>query len=138
MKKHILILLCGTFFGIVLSKGEVLSWLRIYEMFNFDSFFMYGIIGSAVVFGILLFQLIKRFKIKDMYGNKIEISDKPKHYRAAGIGGIVFGLGWALTGACPGPIFALIGQGLFIFVIVLISALLGTFVYGIIQHKLPK
>ncbi len=138
MKKNLGVLLAGIIFGIVIMKGEIVSWLRIYEMFSFQSFHMYGIIGSSVAISALLFYLIKKNNWKDIYGASIKFTDKPKNYKAALIGGTFFGLGWAMTGACPGPIFSLIGAGFPVFIVIIISALLGTFFYGLVQHKLPK
>ncbi len=127
----------GIFFGIVLTKAQVISWFRIYEMFRFESFHMYGIIGSAVVLGVLIVQYIKRSHLKSVDGIPITIDPKPKTYAASIFGGILFGLGWALVGACPGPIYILIGAGFWVFIVVLIGALLGTFFYGVIKEKLP-
>ena len=130
-------LLLGIFFGIVLAKAQVISWFRIYEMFRFESFHMYGIIGSAVVLGIIIVQFIKKNHITSINGTPVIIEPKPKTYKASILGGILFGLGWALVGACPGPIYILIGAGFLSFVVVLIGALLGTFIYGILKEKLP-
>jgi uncharacterized membrane protein YedE/YeeE len=130
-------LLLGIFFGILLAKAQVISWFRIYEMFRFESFHMYGIIGSAVILGVIIVQFIKRNKLKSIDGNSIKIEPKPATYKASILGGILFGLGWALVGACPGPIYILIGGGFVAFIIVIISALLGTFLYGILKEKLP-
>jgi uncharacterized membrane protein YedE/YeeE len=129
--------LLGIFFGIVLTKAQVISWFRIYEMFRFESFHMYGIIGSAVVLGALIIQYIKRSHLKSVDGIPITIDPKPKTYKASIFGGILFGLGWALVGACPGPIYILIGAGFWVFTVVLIGALLGTFLYGVVKEKLP-
>jgi len=131
-------LIFGIFFGLVLVKSEVISWFRIQEMFRFDSFHMYGIIGSAIVVGIISIQLIKRLGIKDMDGNSIRIEPKDasqvKRYL---IGGATFGLGWGLIGACPGPLFALLGSGLTIILIPIVAAILGTYTYGVLRDKLP-
>jgi uncharacterized membrane protein YedE/YeeE len=135
--RNIKFLLLGIFFGIVLAKAQVISWFRIYEMFRFESFHMYGIIGSAVILGAIIVQLIKRGHLKDMEGHPIIIEPKAKTYKASIFGGILFGLGWALAGACPGPIYILIGAGFWTFVIVLIGALGGTFLYGVVKNKLP-
>jgi len=129
--------LVGFLFGIVLTKSEAVSWYRIYEMFHFQSFHMYGIIGVAVVTGILGIQIIKRKNIKDIKGLPIEIADKPRGSANYWIGGITFGLGWALVGSCPGPIFILIGAGFTPILIVLLGALLGTIIYGALKSKLP-
>ena len=135
--RTVLYFIIGIVFGITMFKSEAASWFRIYEMFQFKSFHMYGIIGSALVLGVLINQGIKRFKTKTFYGDSIEISDKEKGVKRYLYGGIVFGLGWGLAGACPGPIFTLIGAGFAPILIVLISATLGTYVYGCIKDKLP-
>ncbi|MEE9437840.1 MAG: DUF6691 family protein [Saprospiraceae bacterium] len=135
--KYLKFLIAGIIFGIILAKAEVISWYRIYEMFRFESFHMYGIIGCAVAIGLIATQLFKRSKIKDINGNEIVITDKPKIYKANLIGGVIFGLGWAMTGACPGPLFILLGYGFPIILIVILGALLGSFVYGILKPKLP-
>ena len=135
--KSIIYLVVGIFFGIVLFKSEAASWFRIYEMFQFDSFHMYGIIGSALVLGVLFTQIIKRSNAKSIFGEPIEISDKEKSFWRYAIGGILFGLGWALAGACPGPMYVLVGAGYWPILLVLFSALLGTFCYGILKDKLP-
>jgi uncharacterized membrane protein YedE/YeeE len=129
--------LVGFLFGIVLTKSEAVSWYRIYEMFHFQSFHMYGIIGVAVTTGILGIQIIKRKKIKDIKGLPIEIQEKDRGTARYLIGGISFGLGWALVGSCPGPIFILIGAGFLPVIIVLIGALIGTIIYGALKSKLP-
>jgi uncharacterized membrane protein YedE/YeeE len=129
--------LVGFLFGIVLTKSEAVSWYRIYEMFQFQSFHMYGIIGVAVATGIIGIQIIKRKKIKDINGFPIEIQEKEKGFLRYLIGGISFGLGWALVGSCPGPIFILIGAGFMPVVIVLMGALIGTVIYGVLKSKLP-
>lgn len=136
MKKLIFIIV-GFVFGIIMYKSEAASWFRIYEMFRFESFHMYGIIGTALAFGILFIQLIKRYKIKSFDGDPILIEDKDRSFARYMYGGIIFGLGWALAGACPGPIFVLIGAGFVPVLIVLIAAILGTFVYGVVKDKLP-
>ena len=135
--KFLKFLLVGILFGIVLTKSEAVSWYRIYEMFHFQSFHMFGIIGVAVVTGVIGIQLIKRNKMKDISGQPIAIADKEKGFAGYVIGGILFGLGWGLVGTCPGPIFILIGAGFWGIGIVLIGALLGTFLYGILKNKLP-
>lgn len=130
-------LVVGILFGIVLTKTEAVSWYRIYEMFHFQSFHMYGIIGTAIVTGIIGIQIIKRKKLKDIDGMPIEILDKEKGNTRYWIGGILFGLGWALVGACPGPIFILIGAGFYNVAFVLLGAIFGTFLYGLFKDKLP-
>jgi uncharacterized protein len=127
----------GFLFGVVLTKSEAISWYRIYEMFMFDSFHMYGIIGVAILTGIIGIKLIKQKEIKGYKGIDIEIIDKEKFSIRYLVGGFMFGLGWALVGACPGPIFILLGTGILSIVIVFLGALLGTFVYGILKDKLP-
>jgi uncharacterized membrane protein YedE/YeeE len=129
--------LVGFLFGIVLTKSEAVSWYRIYEMFQFQSFHMYGIIGVAVTTGMIGIQIIKRKNIKDIKGLPIEIAEKDSGTVRYLMGGICFGLGWALVGSCPGPIFILIGAGFFPVVIVLVGALIGTIVYGALKSKLP-
>lgn len=135
--KYLKYLIVGAFFGVVLSKAEVVSWYRIYEMFQFDSFHMYGVIGSAIAFGILFVQLIKRTQMKSVDGVEIHIPPKNRSVARYLLGGIIFGLGWALTGACPGPMFILLGHGVGVILVVIASATLGTFVYGLVRHKLP-
>lgn len=127
----------GIIFGIVLTKSEAVSWYRIFEMFRFESFHMYGIICTAIVTGVIGIQIIKRKKIKDFRGFPIMIVEKEKGFYRYIIGGLLFGLGWGLVGSCPGPIFILIGTGAVSMIIVLIGAVLGTFLYGIIKDKLP-
>lgn len=135
--KNIVYLLIGTFFGIVMYKSEAASWFRIYEMFQFQSIHMYGLMGTALAVGIIIVQYIKRNKVKDVNGNPIVIADKDKSIPRYLIGGILFGLGWALAGACPGPMFVLTGAGYFPILVVILGALLGTWFYGLIKNKLP-
>ncbi len=135
--KYIKFLIIGFIFGIVLTKSEAVSWYRIYEMFHFQSFHMYGIIGVAIATGITGIALIKKFNIKDSTGKPIIIADKEKGSTRYWLGGFLFGLGWALVGSCPGPIFILLGAGVFPVVLVFLGALLGTFLYGIFEKKLP-
>ncbi len=135
--KFIKYLLVGVVFGRVLTKSEAVSWYRIYEMFHFQSFHMYGIIGVAVVTGLIGVQLIKRNNVKDITGQPIAIPDKEKGFKNYLFGGMIFGLGWGLVGTCPGPIYILIGAGFMGIGIVLIGALLGTFLYGVLKDKLP-
>ena len=118
-------------------KAEVVSWFRIYEMFRMESFHMYGIIGSAVILTIAITWFIKKEKAKDMYGNDIMFTDKMKTWPRYIIGGIIFGLGWAMTGACPGPMFTLLGAGYPVMIVVILSAIVGTWVYGALRDKLP-
>lgn len=135
--KYLKFLLAGVIFGIVMAKAEIISWFRIYEMFRFESFHMYGIIGSAVVLGILMVQYIKRTKMKDMYGNPITFTPKDMSVPRYLFGGIIFGLGWALAGACPGPMFVLLGYGYTQILLVIAGAILGTLAYGLLRKKLP-
>ena len=130
-------LVIGIFFGIVMFKSEAASWFRIYEMFQFQAFHMYGIIGSALIIGVLGIQLIKKKKMKDLNGEEIQFIPKNRSFSRYMFGGIIFGLGWALAGACPGPIYTLIGAGYVSVIVVFLAAILGTFVYGIIRDKLP-
>ena len=120
-----------------MSKSEVISWYRIHEMFKFQSFHMYGIIGSALVIGIIGVQLIKRNNVKSFYGEPIRFVPKERGFTRYMVGGTIFGLGWALAGSCPGPIYTLIGAGYVSIIVVLIGAILGTFLYGLLQKKLP-
>lgn len=135
--KYIKFLLTGILFGVVMAKGEIISWYRIYEMFRFESFHMYGVIGTAVILGVLIVQIIKRTQMKNLKGERINFKPKDMSITRYLAGGILFGLGWALVGACPGPMFVLLGYGYFSLLIVIFGALLGTFVYGILRPKLP-
>ena len=135
--KLIKYLVVGFVFGIVLTKSEAVSWYRIYEMFQFQSFHMYGIISVAIATGLIGIQIIKRNKIKDIDGAPIVIKDKEKGAARYWIGGILFGLGWGLVGSCPGPIFILLGAGFLPVIVVFIGALIGTTLYGILKKKLP-
>jgi uncharacterized membrane protein YedE/YeeE len=118
-------------------KSEAASWFRIYEMFKFESFHMYGIIGSALFIGVIIVQLIKRYKIKSFYGEEIRFNSKNKSFSRYMFGGIIFGLGWALAGACPGPMFTLVGVGFLPILLVIFCAMLGTVLYGMLKDKLP-
>ncbi|MCF1421125.1 MULTISPECIES: YeeE/YedE family protein [Mangrovimonas] len=137
MKKTITYLVIGMLFGITMFKSEAASWFRIYEMFQFDAFHMYGIIGSALAIGVVMVQVIKRKHIKDTTGKEISFSPKDMSISRYLIGGIIFGLGWGLAGACPGPMFTLLGAGFLPILVVIVSALLGTYVYGLLRNKLP-
>ena len=133
---HLKYFAAGILFGIILIKGEVVSWFRIQEMFRLQSFFMYGVIGSAIIVGIISIQIIKKFNLKTIDGEKIVLH--PKSFSKGQIyGGLLFGFGWALTGACPGPLFALIGSGATVIIVALISAIVGTWLYGNLREKLP-
>lgn len=135
--KYIKFFIIGIYFGIVLTKAEVISWFRIQEMFLFESIHMYGIIGSAIFVGAISIFLIKKFNLKSFGGEDIRLVRKDYH-KGLLPGGIIFGLGWALTGACPGPMFALIGAGVEVMIVAIISATAGTFVYGLVKDKLPS
>ncbi len=135
--KLIKFLLVGVWMGVIFSKSEIISWYRIYEMFKFKSFHMYGVIGSAVMLGVIFIQLMKKYKIKSIQGEEISIASKEKGWKRYLLGGTIFGLGWALTGACPGPMYTLFGSGFTSFLIVIFSAAIGTFVYGLLKNKLP-
>lgn len=135
--KYLKYLFIGILFGIILTKSEVISWFRIYEMFRFQSFHMYGVIGSAVGCGVLLIQIVKRFKLKSIHGTPIDIKPKEFSFSRYFLGGIIFGLGWAMTGACPGPMFALVGNGHGVILVAILSGLLGTYVYGLLRDRLP-
>lgn len=128
--------LVGIIFGIAFVKTEIISWFRIQEMFRLQSFHMFGVIGTAVVVAMISVQLIKRFNIKTIYGEEVEFHPK-KFNKGQIIGGLLFGFGWALTGACPGPLFAQIGAGFLVVSVTLLSAIAGTWVYGLFREKLP-
>ncbi|MDP5157512.1 MAG: YeeE/YedE thiosulfate transporter family protein [Flaviramulus sp.] len=135
--RTLIYLLIGIVFGITMFKSEASSWFRIYEMFKFESFHMYGIIGSALAVGIIFVQIIKRKKLKSFYKEEIIFTPKDKGIARYLIGGIIFGLGWALAGACPGPMFTLLGAGFFPILIVILFAVIGTYVYGLLKDRLP-
>ena len=128
--------LVGITFGIVFIKAEIVSWYRIQEMFRLQSFHMYGVIGSAVMVGIISVWLIKRFKLKTIYGEDIHFHKK-EFNKGQIYGGLMFGFGWAITGACPGPLFAQIGTGITVILVTLLSAIAGTWTYGLLRDKLP-
>ncbi|TDN38837.1 YeeE/YedE family protein [Hymenobacter sp. UV11] len=134
--KYLKYLVLGTLFGIILTKSEVISWFRIQEMFRFQAFHMYGVIGSAIVVGMISIQLIKRNHLKTMSGEPIVIADK-KFNHGIWIGGFIFGLGWAITGACPGPLFAQLGSGVGGAAVMILAALAGTWTYSALREKLP-
>ncbi len=135
-RSYVKFLVMGILFGIILVKSEVISWYRIQEMFRLQSFHMFGLIGTAVVTGIISIWLIKRFSIKTITGEKIELPTK-KFNKGQIFGGLIFGFGWAITGACPGPLFAQIGSGFSVIIITLLSAIAGTWVYGLLRERLP-
>jgi uncharacterized membrane protein YedE/YeeE len=134
--KKIKFLFLGFIFGVILIKAEVISWFRIQEMFRFQAFHMYGIFALAIGTGVLSVWLIKKYKVKSISGEEIKIEDKQFSVGNV-IGGLMFGFGWALTGSCPGPLYALIGSGIGVIVVVLLSAVAGTYVYGLLKDKLP-
>lgn len=135
--RFLVYLLIGFVFGITLIMSQAASWFRIYEMFRFESFHMYGIIGVAVLLGIIFTRLIHKSTLKSFFGRRIELTNKqPSFYRYV-IGGVLFGLGWALVGACPGPMFTLLGAGYWNILIVIGAAMLGTFLYGVFRERLP-
>lgn len=136
--KNIKFLLLGIFFAIVLSKSQAISWFRFYEMFRFQSFHMFGIIGSAVVISAVFMQLFKRGIIKDIHGNLIKPKEKEKGFVRTLVGGTFFGIGWGISGACAGPIFVILGFKFLPALILLLSALLGAFIYGLLNKKLPN
>ncbi len=135
--RYITYLAIGIFFGIIMYKSEAASWFRIYEMFQFGSFHMYGIIGSALVIGIIGVQIIKRKNIKPLDGSEMSLKPKDNSVARYLIGGIIFGLGWALAGVCPGPMYVLAGAGYVSIFMVIFGAVVGTFLYGLIKNKLP-
>ncbi|MGI4762846.1 MAG: DUF6691 family protein [Janthinobacterium lividum] len=134
--KNLNYLVLGTLFGIILTKSEVVSWFRIQEMFRFQAFHMYGVIGSAVVVGLVSIQLIKRYKLRTISGEEIRLTDK-QFSPGVWIGGLLFGLGWALTGACPGPMFAQLGSGVPAAAVLILAALAGTWTYSALRERLP-
>jgi uncharacterized membrane protein YedE/YeeE len=135
--KFIKFLLVGIVFGIVLVKSEAASWYRIYEMFRFQSFHMYGIIGTAIASGIIFLQLSKLSHLKSINGAEIFVPKKDRGFTKYILGGTIFGLGWALIGACPGPMYVLLGTGVYSMLIVIAAAIIGTFIYGILKDRLP-
>ncbi|MFC2186886.1 DUF6691 family protein [Peijinzhouia sedimentorum] len=137
MVKALKFILAGILFGIVMTKSEAISWFRIQEMFRFQSFHMYGIIGTAVAVGVVAVQLIKRFKLRDIAGNPIIFNPKDMSWWRYLGGGTIFGLGWAMTGACPGPMFVNFGYGYTMMILIILGSLLGTFMYGVLRSKLP-
>jgi uncharacterized membrane protein YedE/YeeE len=134
--KYVKYLVMGTLFGIILTKSEVISWFRIQEMFRFQAFHMYGVIGSAIVVGMISIQLIRRNHLRSMDGEPIVIADK-KFNHGIWIGGFIFGLGWAITGACPGPLFAQLGSGIGSAAVLILAALAGTWTYSALRTRLP-
>ena len=135
--KNLIFLSIGILFGITMFKSEAASWFRIYEMFRFQSFHMFGIIGSALLIGVVGIQAIKRLDLKSFSGETIELAPKAEGFNRYMFGGIIFGLGWALVGVCPGPMFSLLGAGFGSVAIVILFSVLGTFLYGLVMKKLP-
>ena len=127
----------GILLGVTLYKAEAVSWFRIYEMFHFQSFHMYGIIFSAIIAGMGIVQIIKRTHMKSTEGKEITFHPKDRSVPRYLIGGIIFGPGWALAGVCPGPMFILMGSGYTVFIVFLAAAMFGTFTYGLVRNKLP-
>ena len=135
--KFLKFLLIGILFGIIMTKSEAISWYRIQEMFRFQSFHMYGIIGTALAVGVVMTQWLKSRNIKSIDGQPLQLKDKDKSVARYLFGGIIFGLGWALSGACPGPMYTLIGNGYTTVIVLILSAVAGTFVYGVLRERLP-
>lgn len=135
-RSNVKYLILGILFGILLVKSQVISWYRIQEMFRFHSFHMYGIIGTAVLVGMLSVWMIKIFNIKTLQNETVVFHEKKFHWGNV-VGGLLFGFGWAITGACPGPLFAQIGSGFLVVVVTLLSAIAGTWVYGLVRDRLP-
>lgn len=127
----------GILFGIIMSKSEAISWFRIHEMFRFESIHMYGIIGTAVILGAIIIWSMKRFKVKTLAHTFVTYIPMKLNVKRHLLAGTIFGLGWALMGACPGPMFVMLGHGFWIFIITILGATLGTFVYGVVKDKLP-
>jgi len=135
--RHIAFFLVGIFFGIVMFKSEAVSWFRIHEMFRFESFHMYGIIGTAVIFSAAMLWILKRIKFKTLDGKQLFYDVLPLNITRHLVAGTIFGLGWGLIGACPGPMYVLLGSGYSIFWVVIPSAVLGAYLYGLVRDKLP-
>jgi uncharacterized protein len=135
--KFLKFLLLGIIFGIIMSKAEIISWYRIYEMFRFESFHMYGVIGSALILGLFSIQMIKFFNLKSYDGEEIHFTPKDRGVYRYLIGGVIFGLGWSMTGACPGPLFVLLGKGVWPIILIILGSVFGTFLYGLLRDKLP-
>jgi uncharacterized membrane protein YedE/YeeE len=135
--KFLKFLTLGIIFGIIMSKAEIISWYRIYEMFRFESFHMYGVIGSALILGLFSVQMIKFFNLKSYDGEEIIFTPKERGFVRYLIGGVIFGLGWSMTGACPGPLFVLLGKGVWPIILIILGSVFGTFLYGLFRDKLP-
>lgn len=134
--KNIKYILAGIFFGVVLTKGEAISWYRMQEMFHFQSFHMFGIFMTAIPVGAISVILIKKFNIKTSKGETVTIPDKPFN-KGIIFGSLIFGFGWALTGACPGPLYAQLGSGVLVTIVTIAAALFGTWTYALVREKLP-
>lgn len=135
--KFLKYLLVGILFGVVMTKSEAISWFRIQEMFRFESFHMYGIIGTAVILGAIMVAVVKKTHFKNISGEIISFNPKNMSIPRYLLGGSIFGLGWAMTGACPGPLFTLVGHGIWTILIVIVSSIIGTFAYGALRDYLP-
>ena len=135
--KFLKFLTLGIIFGIIMSKAEIISWYRIYEMFRLEAFHMYGVIGSALILGLFSIQMIKFFNLKSYDGEEIHFTPKDRGVYRYLIGGVIFGLGWSMTGACPGPLFVLLGKGVWPIILIILGSVFGTFLYGLFRDKLP-
>jgi uncharacterized membrane protein YedE/YeeE len=135
--KFLKFLTLGIIFGIIMSKAEIISWYRIYEMFRLEAFHMYGVIGSALILGLFSVQMIKFFNLKSYDGEEIIFTPKERGFVRYLIGGVIFGLGWSMTGACPGPLFVLLGKGVWPIILIILGSVFGTFLYGLFRDKLP-
>lgn len=135
--KNIVFLIVGIWFGIVMTKSEAISWFRIHEMFRFESIHMYGIIGVAVILGATAIFLLKKFKVKTLSGEPVSYTPMELNVKRHLLSGTIFGLGWAIVGACPGPMYVLVGQGYWFIIVIMLSAILGTYTYGAVRDKLP-
>ena len=137
MKRLLSFFAVGILFGIIMTKSEATSWFRIHEMFRFERFHMYGILGTAVVLGMIIIAAMKRFRVKTLRDTFVSYAPIKFNLKRHLLAGTIFGLGWGLIGSCPGPMFVLLGQGFAIMAVVIVSATLGTFTYGVIRDKLP-
>lgn len=135
--KNLKYLIFGTYFGVLITKAEVISWFRIQEMFRFHSFHMYGVLFTAIIVGAISILIIKKFQVRSLDGSKIEIGKK-KLTMGTAFGGLLFGMGWSITGACPGPLYALLGNGFTVIIITIFFALLGAWIYGLLRDKIPS
>ena len=135
--KFLKFLTLGIIFGIIMSKAEIISWYRIYEMFRLEAFHMYGVIGSALILGLFSVQMITFFNLKSYDGEEIIFTPKERGFVRYLIGGVIFGLGWSMTGACPGPLFVLLGKGVWPIILIILGSVFGTFLYGLFRDKLP-